>query len=157
MRFVALVLFMFCLAPKQAIAESFASADTMWTLPNTVPKERTPDERLMRELQYQAEKKEVGLAVLLGLLLPGAGNYYVGDILGGTFLLGAAITGAALYSSEDVDTSNLGGVMLVAAAITSPISAGVEANSRNKKLRKRLGIALWASPSHPGLAVLVQF
>jgi TM2 domain-containing membrane protein YozV len=105
---------------------------------------------------YEAQRKNGGVAVLLSLLLPGAGNIYADHFVGAviTWALiigGVAVTVNSIHTSADsygyttTDSANsgeltLGLLMLLGGVVYSPIDAYLASESYNQALAQRLGL-----------------
>ena len=153
-RIVVLLLLCSCLPVSTAHAQGMLMPPTQNAPAQVTADPQTQNARLESMLSYENEKKDVGVAVLLGLLLPGAGDLYAGSTGTGLLLLGAAVTGVVIASNGDPYT---GQAVLLASLLTSPISAGMSASDHNSKLKKRLGLAVNPSLQSPAVAVVCSF
>ena len=132
-------------------AEVLARADSIRKVPH-------PDSLAFRQLQYESQKKSIAVGVGLGLLLPGLGNFYANDPANGVFILGWAVIGAALSTSDDEGVSSWGNSMFVVAVVASPVAGGIAVGQHNKKLRKKLQLEVAATSSgRPALVLAEHF
>jgi hypothetical protein len=123
-----LLLICMCFAVSTASAQGMGPADATDRSHQLSPDVQAQNARLETMLSYENGKKDVGVAVILGLLIPGAGDMYAGSTGTGILLFGAAIAGFVIGTNGDPYT---GQAILVAAVITSPFSAGMSASGHN--------------------------
>ena len=106
---------------------------------------------------YEAQRKNGGLAVLLSLLLPGAGNIYADHFVGAVVTWALIIGGVAVavnsfhtsadnYGYETTNASSgeltLGILMILGGEVYSPIDAYLASESYNQALAQRLGLPI---------------
>jgi len=152
-RLLILSLTCLCVSATIASAQGMAPQTSPTGAPQLSPGAPDQTTRLESMLIYENGKKDVGVAVILGLLIPGAGDFYAGSPGTGAFLFGAAVAGIVMGVNGDPN----GDYILFAAALTSPFSAGMSASGHNRKLKQQLGIAVRPSIESPAVAVICSF
>ena len=153
-RLVALFLVCVCFSITSASAQGTVGPSQSNNGQQLSTDAQAQNARLESMLNYEDGKKDVGTAVILGLLIPGAGDMYAGSTGTGLLLLGGAVAGIAIAENGDPYT---GQAILFASVLTSPFSAGMSASAHNKKLKKELGIAVNPSVDSPAVAVVLNF
>lgn len=153
-RLATLFLVCICFSIGTARAQGMAAPLQPNNAQQLSPDAQAQNARLESMLSYENGKKDVGVAVILGLLIPGAGDMYAGSTGTGLLLLGGAVAGIAIAANGDPYT---GQAVLLASFLTSPFSGGMSASAHNKKLKKELGIAVNPSVDSPGVAVVLNF